>query len=242
MTIDFAALERRFTELLGLDRAPIAISLLGAAPTGVRRFMGQVPSGCSFWSMAASAPAGKSAFYTVPSDHFNCPVGSYTHQIDLPAERAAELGDVLGLMTQIGYLKMEEVPGIPRWETPPAAVVYARLGEAPLPPDVVMFALTASAAMRLNEAAAFAGVSSGLAAMGRPTCMAIPAAVARGATMSLGCIGNRVYTDLADGHAYVAVRGRDIVAVADQLGGIVSANQKLIEYHGERKARLTVQA
>src|SRR5687768_6247561 len=108
-------LSARLSSALALDRAPVAVSFCAAVPDGVRRFMGQVPSGCSFWSLAATAPAGRSAFYTLPGDHFGCPVGSYTHNIDLPAERAGELTDVLGFMTGLGYLKMEEVPGIPRW-------------------------------------------------------------------------------------------------------------------------------
>ena len=38
------------------------------------------------------------AFYAVPSDFYNCPIGSYTHAIDLPADRAVELEQVLGLI------------------------------------------------------------------------------------------------------------------------------------------------
>src|SRR5207253_1026268 len=82
---------------------------------GVRKFMGQVPSSCSFWRVAQSAAPGKSAFFTVPSDHYNCPIGSYTHNVALPKDREHELTDVLGLMAQIGYVRMEEIPQIPRW-------------------------------------------------------------------------------------------------------------------------------
>ena len=50
----------------------------------------------------------------MPGDHLNCPVGSYTHAIDLPPDRAAELEQALSLMAGIGYVRMEEVPSIPR--------------------------------------------------------------------------------------------------------------------------------
>ena len=47
------------------------------------------------------------------------------------------------LMVEIGYLRMEEVPGIPRWPSQPAAIVYARLGDMPVAPDVVIVAARA---------------------------------------------------------------------------------------------------
>ena len=49
----------------------------------------------------------------MPGDHLNCPIGSYTHAIDWPAGREAELEQVLTLMAGIGYVRMEEVPSIP---------------------------------------------------------------------------------------------------------------------------------
>jgi uncharacterized protein (DUF169 family) len=230
---NYKDLEARLTSALKLDRAPVAVTFLDAEPKGVRKFMGQVPSGCSFWKLAASSPA----FYTVPSDHYNCPIGSYTHNIALPKEREHELMDVLGFMSQIGYVKMEEVPQIPRWSKTPAAIVYSRLGEAPMPPDVVILAGNARAAMLLGEASNASGKSSGMT-LPRPTCMAIPAAAGKGTTLSLACIGNRVYTEVSDDDIYAFVRGADLEAVVKALGTIVEANQQLTQYHQERKPKL----
>ena len=44
-----------------------------------------------------------------------------TEEVILKPEREAELTGTLGLMVEIGYLRMEEVPGIPRLPTTPAA-------------------------------------------------------------------------------------------------------------------------
>ena len=230
---NYKDLEARLTSALKLDRAPVAVTFLDAEPKGVRKFMGQVPSGCSFWRLAASSPA----FYTVPSDHYNCPIGSYTHNIALPKEREHELSDVLGFMAEIGYVKMDEVPSIPRWSKTPAAIVYARLGEAPMPPDVVILAGNARAAMLLGEASNASGTSSGMT-LPRPTCMAIPAAAGKGTTLSLACIGNRVYTEVSDDDIYAFVRGSDLEAVVKSLGTIVEANQQLTQYHQDRKPKL----
>lgn len=226
-------LERTLKQALALERAPVAVTFCAAEPRHIRKFSGQVPSGCTFWKLAAEAEP----FYTVPADHYNCPVGSYTHRIALPEEREAELNGVLGFMTDIGYVRSEEVPRIPRWPESPAAVVYARLGASPLPPDVVIVAARAASAMLLAEASAAAGKGGG-AALPRPTCMAIAAAHANGTTLSLACIGNRVYTDLGDDQFYAMVRGSDLADVAGALQRVVSANEQLATYHRGRKLQL----
>src|SRR5262245_18898227 len=110
MTTDWKTLERRLMATAGLRRRPVAIAFLDATPAGVPAYGGRQPSGCSFWRLAA---VGR-AFYTVPGDHYNCAIGSYTHQIALPPERAQELDQTLTFMTGLGYVRMEEVPAIPR--------------------------------------------------------------------------------------------------------------------------------
>jgi uncharacterized protein (DUF169 family) len=231
-------LEQQFLDGLTMDLPPVAVTFRDRIPPGVPKFQGTVPAGCRFWKLAATRPAGRSAFYTVPSDHHNCPVGSYTHNIDLTGARAQELGGVLTLFAQIGYVKPEEVPLIPRWESTPAAIVYSRLSDAQAP-DVVVFVLRPDAAMLLNEAARASGVASGLEPQSRPTCMAIPLASGKGTTMSFGCVGNRVYTDLPDSHIYMMVRGQDLAPLAASLVTILSANAQLDAYHRGRKQSLT---
>jgi uncharacterized protein (DUF169 family) len=228
-------LEQRFTERLRLTRRPIAVTILDAEPAGIEKFVGTEPSGCSFWRLAAEGRT----FYTVASDHFNCPVGSYTHKIDLPEARAQELNNTLGLMFEVEYLRPEDVAKVPQLPKTPAAVVYAPLADAPLAPSVVLFACRPTAAMILQEAAERAGVASSLPVLGRPTCMAIPAAMASGATASLGCIGNRVYTGITDDDLYVAIPGSQLADVDHALGTITSANVAIMNYARSRRAELS---
>jgi uncharacterized protein (DUF169 family) len=232
---NYQTIEKVFSDHLRTDRRPISVSFRDAPPQGVPRFQGSVPSGCSFWRIAAE---GRS-FYTVPSDHHNCPIGSYTHNIALPDDRAKELEQTLGLMVQIGYVRMEEVPGIPRLPKSPGAVVYSPLGESALDPDVVLFAGRPGAMMLLQEAVQRAGVAAQWPLFGRPTCMALPFALGNGAVASTGCIGNRVYTGLDEGELYLAVPGKDIARVAEELKTIASANTQLLAYHTDRKQKLT---
>jgi len=58
------------------------------------------------------------------------------------------------MVFDLGYLKPEEVPQIPRLERTPAAIAYAPLGDAPFTPDAALFACQPAGAMLLNEAAA----------------------------------------------------------------------------------------
>ena len=96
--------------------------------------------------------------------------------------------------------------------------------------------------MLLAEAATRAGAMSNLPLLGRPTCMAIPAAIAHGAVASAGCIGNRVYTDIGEDELYVVLRGADLERIAAELDTILSANRALDEYHRDRRRTLTVSA
>jgi uncharacterized protein (DUF169 family) len=200
----------------------------------VAAFSGTAPSSCSFWRLAA---AGR-VLVTEARDHYNCAVGGYTHNIPLPPERAQELPDMLAFMAGLGYVRMEEVPGIPRLPATPGAIVYAPLGETPVDPDVVLLAGRPQPLMLFQEAAQRAGAASALPLLGRPTCMALPAALASGAVMSTGCVGNRVYTDLGDDELYLAVPGRALPAIVEAFETIAHANAELAGYHRGRRATL----
>jgi uncharacterized protein (DUF169 family) len=233
----WAEVERGVMEKLGLSRRPVAVSFRDEPPAGVSAFAGSEPSGCSFWRLAE---AGRT-FYTVPGDHHNCPIGSYTHAIPLPPQRASELEQTLGFMGGLGYVRLEEVPGIPVLARTPGAVVYAPLGDTPVDPDVVLVAGRPGRLMLLLEAAGRAGVTTQPGLLGRPTCMALPAALAGGTIASTACIGNRVYTDLGDDELYVAIPGRDLARVVAELTTIISANDTLASYHRERRSALATE-
>lgn len=232
---DYKAIENKFQKFLHLSRRPVAVAFPDDPPQSVERFSGSEPAGCSFWRLAAE---GRS-FSTQPSDHYNCPVGSYTHHIALPEDRAQELPSILGTMTSLGYLKMEEVPGIPVLKDAPRNILYAPLGESPVDPAVVLLVLSAADMMLLEEAALRAGVASKMPMLARPTCMAIPAAIATGVVTSSGCIGNRVYTGIDDGELYAAVPGGALEALANELETIASANHTLEQHHRARQQQLS---
>jgi len=234
MSTDYGDLARTIQAAVGSVRL-IAVSYLRSAPKDVEKFCGAVPSSCTFWRLASTG----NGFYTVPADHLNCPVGNYTSGFSEPTERAGELEQTLSLMVDIGYLKMDEVPSIPRLTEAPAFIYYAPLEKTTAAPDVVIVAGRPVALMRLQEAAARGGAASKLPLLGRPTCMALPAAIAHGTVMSSGCVGNRAYTALGDDELYLMLPGTRLADIASELSVIQTANETLSVYHQNRRATLT---
>ena len=228
-------MSEQIQQLLNLETVPVAVTFHDAQPDGVARVEKVEASGCTYWRRAAE---GKT-FYTEAADHYNCPIGCYTHNVDLPDAQMEELENTLGLMGELGYITMEEVPGIPRREIPFNSTVYAPLADATDTPDVVIISGTPRQMMLLAEAATAAGIGTENGVMGRPTCAVIPAVMNtdRGAS-SLGCIGNRVYTALSDDDFYFAFPGKHIDALVEKLETIVNANRALEKYHQQRQAEI----
>jgi uncharacterized protein (DUF169 family) len=223
--------ENKLRDLLGLKSVPVAIAFRTAAPTNVARISTPGPAGCSYWKLALE---GKT-FYTEASDHLHCTIGAYTHGVDLSAEKENELKSMVGNMVNLGYLRMEEIPSIPHLSSAFGVAIYSPLADAPCDPDVVLVRGNAKQIMLLAEAARAAHVSYEGATLGRPACAMIPATMqsSRGTT-SLACIGNRVYTGLADDELYFAIPGTKIRELVDQLETITNANRELEGYHRAR--------
>ena len=222
---------KQLEEYLGLKTMPVAVTFEATPPPGVSRVAAAGPSSCTYWKRAAEGET----FYTEASDHYHCPIGGYTHGVELPPAQTQELQDVVGIMVGLGYIRQEEVAHIPRRDQGFAVAVYAPLDQAAGEPDLVLIRGNAMQIMLLEEAAGAAGVGSSAAMMGRPTCAALPTALkSQRGVASLGCIGNRVYTDMADDELVYALPGKHLAAVVEKLAGIVHANQELMKYHRGR--------
>ncbi len=224
-------------EILGLSKPPIAIGFFESPPAGVPRWEGgSVAAGCVFWDKAMNGQT----LYTIPSDHYNCAVGSYTHKIALPAERAHELSDTIAFMAENNYVAASEVPGIPTLAKSPSTVAYGPVDRAGFKLDVVLIAAKPAQAMLIYEAAIKAGAGSALTnALGRPACAVLPLTTTSSqASISLGCKGNRTFTGLPDAEMYVAIPGDKWEAVIEKLAETHHANLAMEKYYSNRKTQL----
>jgi len=234
--MDYAALARSLVDSLALRHAPVAVSFVERAPDGVPRVAGGAPASCGYWPRAAAGEV----FHTVADDHQRCPIGAHTHGVPLAPAAADELGQLIEQMVALAYLGADEVAQIPTRKQPFAVAVYAPLDRAPVAPDVVVVRGGARSIMLLVEAARAAGVDGG-ELMGRPACAMLPRAIdsARGQA-SLGCVGNRVYTALADDEMYYALPGPHLAPVVEKLSTIAAANQALFQLHTDRAHRFSM--
>ena len=205
--VDWTKVERDLIAAVASRRRPVAVTFSGGAAgrrAGVRRtaavglqLLAAGRRGPALLHRARpTTPAARSAATPTTS---RCPRSGPTSSTRRSASWSAS-----------ATCRMEEVPGIPRLPQTPGAVVYSPLGETPGDPDVVLVAGRPGRLMVLNEAATRAGVPTRLPLLGRPTCMALPAALGGSAAMSLGCIGNRVYTGLDEDELYVALPGSEV--------------------------------
>jgi uncharacterized protein (DUF169 family) len=216
---------------LQLTRPPVAIAFLASPPDGLSRIDRAAAAGCAYWKHASDGHA----FYTTADDHLNCPVGAFTHGVDMPPATANELQGLVGTMIQLRYLQADEVPQIPHRTDALQIAAYAPLRDAAFPADVVVFRGSARQIMLLTEAARAAGAFAEGTAMGRPACSALPQALAASSSVaSVGCIGNRVYTQLADDELYLMVPGAVVEQTLAQLGTIITANVELERFHRAR--------
>ncbi len=222
---------------LGLEGEPVAIAFLSGPPAGMAAWDGgEVAAGCAFWRHAR---AGRT-FYTEPAEHYLCSVGTHVHGMELPEDRATELGAAVALMSSVGYVDETEVPSIPTVAGPVRYIAYGPASSVPFDPDVVIVAATPGQAMLLHEAALRAGVSPMTApTAGRPGCAVLPLAMQSGQTaISLGCAGNRITTGLPDEELYSAVPGHAWPAVVEALSEIQTANTAMAAYYQDRCARV----
>ncbi|HMF42562.1 MAG TPA: DUF169 domain-containing protein [Polyangia bacterium] len=229
----------RVKEILGLRRPPIMIGFLDALPARLARWSGgPVAAGCVFWDRAMD---GKS-FYTLPADHWNCAVGSHTHHIGLPPDRANELAGTIGFMVETRYLDAAEVPGIPTLDKEPAAVAYAPAGGDAFKADVVLLAVTPAQSTLVFEAALKAGIARGGAAgaTSRPSCAILPAsAKTEMVALSFGCRGNRTYSTLGDDEMYVAIPGPRWDDFVDRLSEVQRSNLTMGNYYQAQAAKFS---
>ena len=219
--------------LLNLRKPAIAVGFFDTPPLQLTRWSGgAVPAGCVFWQKAWDGEA----FYTEAGDHYNCAVGAYTHGLALPADRAHELEDTLGLMVQNRYLDMAEVPGIPVLSPGDKVIAYAPVDAGAFEPSVVLLAVKPAQAMLLFEAALKAGAGNSLLnVLGRPGCGVLPLAVnGHTSALSFGCMGNRTFTGLPDDELYVAVPGDKWPTVVERLQETLKANEAMGSYYREK--------
>ena len=226
---------RALVDDLRLDRPPVALAFLDEVPAGVPTIEGLEPSACTFWRRAEQG-----AIYVEAARHLECPVGAMTMGFDLPAERAPEAEQLVGMMVDLQYFSLEEVRHLPSVRKPHAGILYGPLAQFPVEPDVVLVIATPRQGMLLAEASESVALRAApaLPTMGRPACAAVAWSANDGpVTLSLGCIGARTYVEVPDDRAIAVLPAAILDRVAERLDVLARANRELAAFHAGRKAQ-----
>ena len=105
----FESVAKSLNDSLHLRIPPVALSFTDTPPPGVRSSAKPSPAGCAFWERGA-----QEAFVTSAQDHESCTVGMYTHHMPLDTpSRQKDLNDSLKVFADLGYVRPEDVAGIP---------------------------------------------------------------------------------------------------------------------------------
>jgi uncharacterized protein (DUF169 family) len=228
-----AALASSLQQHLGLELAPIALARATTPPTGVERLSERVPSACALWRRAE-----KGVFYADLGAHLGCPIGAMVMGFELPEASRTELFGLVRAMCELDYIEEQEVSHIPKLSEHDGGIVYGPLELFPIDPEFVLIWTSPAQAMLLQEATGVAvwSETSSSSAFGRPACGALPIAASRGiSVLSLGCIGMRTFTEIADGRCLAALPARTLVGLESKLDKVAHVNQKMRAFYEGRK-------
>jgi uncharacterized protein (DUF169 family) len=229
---DYASIARTIMDSLKLRVVPIAVCLTDEPPEAVPGSAQPAAAGCVFWERGAQGP-----FVTSQKDHGNCAVGMYTHHMPLttPAQQE-DLNTCLKVFGDLGYVRPEDIPGIPVLKEEAKYVTYAPLASTPIPPSTVLLFANSRQSLAITEAVQ--QVEPGMPpALGRPACAVIPQAINTGKpALSLGCCGARAYLDVfTDDFALWALPGNRIADYAARIKVLADANTVLTKFHELRR-------
>ncbi|MFN8453532.1 MAG: DUF169 domain-containing protein [Anaerolineae bacterium] len=230
-------LANQLTKALGLQHTPIAITFTNQAPSQVDRFEGEVPApsadgrtgkvsaGCVFWIRGEDR-----TFATVPSDHFNCSVGSVTHGLK-------KLEEVLGnedvqSMLECEWVTPAEAMSLPVVKQSHDYIIYGPLADTPVDPDVVLLRINGFQAMVIHDAFGEMDI------VGKPQCHIIPMSKEAGKiAMSTGCMLSRVRTGMQPDEMTCTLPAARLAEVVDKLEARRSANAAVASYASKDMAR-----
>jgi uncharacterized protein (DUF169 family) len=230
---DYSSIAKTLSESLNLRVAPIAVSFTDKPPEGLAGPTQAAAAGCVFWERGA-----QSAFVTSAKDHSNCTVGMYTHHMPLTnSAQENDLNTSLKVFGELGYVRPEDLLGIPVLKEEAKYVTYAPLASSPVPPSAVLLFANSRQSLAITEAVQQVDPSVP-PALGRPACAVIPQVINTGKpALSLGCCGARAYVDvMTDDFALWALPGARIEEYADRIKVLAQANQILTQFHTLRRS------
>ena len=231
--MSYNILSRILKDELNLDIAPIALKRVDSRPREIPDLERRIPSTCAMWREAE-----KGVFYASAEAHMQCAVGAMVMGFPLSKDQEQDLMGTVTTMCEVGYLKEEEVPLIPKFENAMAGIVYGPLSLFPLEPEVVILWLNAKQIMQLQEITENTSWINAAQAnnLGRPGCAVVPFSFRKNqSTLSNGCTGMRTFTEIPDTQSLYSIPGSILPELEKKLTTVLRANKKMESLYLEKK-------
>lgn len=226
-------LTKRFISLLQSQHVPVGLAFVDEVPEGIQHNATRVPSACTFWRLGEQG-----VFYATAEDHQQCPIGMMTMGFTMPADAQQRAQELVQTMANVQYFSPAEVSALPVVKKPHQSIIYGRLDQFPMEPDVVLCIMDTQQAMLAAEAMGQVNwLQGGQMAFGRPTCGVIPRTLHTDETsLSFGCVGARTYIGLTPAEVVLTIPGHKFAGLVERLQTIVDANNALAPFHQQQKA------
>lgn len=187
---------------------------------------GRVSAGCVFWMEGT-----KSAFTTVPEDHFNCSVGSVTHGLK-SLEEVMDNNDVKSLIAS-EWVTPEEASKLPFVKVRPTFIVYGPLGATETDPDVILIHVNPFQAMAIHDL-----FGSETVIVDKPQCHIIPISKEeQKVAISTGCMLSRVRTGMSPNEMTCTIPSSRLEETVEKIVRRREANATVASYASDDMKR-----
>ncbi len=218
---------------LGIEIPPVAMTFVSTPPEDVPGLFREPPSFCSLWRMAELR-----VFYATAEQHLGCGIGGMVSGFLSEEGNERELAALLEEMCDADNGTTEEIAQTARFSTRASGVVYGPLWRTPLDSDLVLMWATLPQMGVVQEiigSIMWRNNPQG-AVFTRPACGVLPIAhERRRSSLSLGCIGMRLYTGLPAHLFLVAIPPSDLDRLEQGLQAKDDIDARLA-YYADRLA------
>ncbi|HKZ40327.1 MAG TPA: DUF169 domain-containing protein [Candidatus Hodarchaeales archaeon] len=236
ISANWTQLSKDLKSSLGLQANPMAINFLHKKPD-TTTFSSKVPpptedgrtgkvsAGCVFWMHGSER-----TFATVPEDHYNCSVGSFTHGLKTLAE--VQNNKDIAAIVECEWVSPEIFPQIPHIKEKFEYIQYGPLSDVKSQPDVVFLRINGKGLMILKDA------FPNIRIEGKPQCHIVPIAKESGEiAVSSGCMLSRVRTGMTSNEMTVAIPGGKVQEVMRTIQATCEIDNKVAVYASDDAKR-----
>ena len=229
--MDTLNLVQLLADRLRVEVPPVGIAFVKERPEEVAPLYRDPPSFCSLWRLAELR-----VFYATAEQHDGCGIGGVVSGFSSSEGREDELATLLTELCEVEVGTAEEIEQTARFQPSSGGAVYGPLWKMPVEPDLALMWATLPQMGVVQEVLGkimWRNNPQG-AVFTRPACGVLPIAYeSQKTTLSLGCIGMRLYTEIPAHLFLVAIPPSELPKLEQGLQSRDDIAER-IEHYGAR--------